>query len=165
MVSFSGPVFRPRDDGYDAERAGFNLTVDHHPELIVGAAGAEDVAAAVSYASARGLAVGVLTTGHGPAVPAGRPVLIHTRRSSDVPLDPAARTARVGGGVRWQQVLPRTVPHGLAPLSGSSPHVGVVGYTLGGGVGPLGRCYGFAADRVRRVDMVCADGQLRQVTA
>jgi FAD/FMN-containing dehydrogenase len=62
-------------------------------------------------------------------------------------------------------VLPHTVPHGLAPLSGSSPHVGVVGYTLGGAVGPLGRCYGFAADRVRRVDIVCADGQLRQVTA
>ena len=39
MGSFSGPVFRPGDDGYDAERAGFNLTVDHHPELIVGAAG------------------------------------------------------------------------------------------------------------------------------
>ena len=39
MGSFPGPVFRPGDDGYDAERAGFNLTVDHHPELIVGAAG------------------------------------------------------------------------------------------------------------------------------
>ena len=165
MGSFSGPVFRPGDDGYDAERAGFNLTVDHHPELTVGAAGPEDVAAAVSYASARGLAVGVLTTGHGPAVPAEGQVLINTRRMSDVQVDPAARTARVGGGVRWHQVLPHTVPHGLAPLSGSSPHVGVVGYTLGGGVGPLGRCYGFAADRVRRVDIVCADGQLRQVTA
>jgi FAD/FMN-containing dehydrogenase len=165
MGSFSGPVFRPGDDGYDAERAGFNLTVDHHPELIVGATGPEDVAAAVSYASARGLAVGVLTTGHGPSVAAEGQVLINTRRMSDVQVDPAARTARVGGGVRWRQVLPHTVPHGLAPLCGSSPHVGVVGYTLGGGVGPLGRCYGFAADRVRRVDIVCADGQLRQVTA
>jgi hypothetical protein len=57
MSSFSGPVFRP-DDGYDAERAGFNRAVDDHPELIVGAAGPEDVAAAVSYAPSRGLAVG-----------------------------------------------------------------------------------------------------------
>ena len=55
---FSRAGVRPGDDGYDAERAGFNLTVDHHPELIVGAAGPEDVAAAVSYAAARGLAVG-----------------------------------------------------------------------------------------------------------
>jgi FAD/FMN-containing dehydrogenase len=165
MGSFSGPVFRPGEDGYDTERAGFNLTVDHHPELIIGATGPDDVVAAVRYASARGLAVAVLTTGHGPALPADGQVLINTRRMSDVQVDPAARTARVGGGVRWHQVLPQTVPHGLAPLNGSSTHVGVVGYTLGGGVGPLGRSYGFAADRVRRVDLVTADGQLRQVTA
>ncbi|GII84231.1 oxidoreductase [Sphaerisporangium siamense] len=165
MGAFTGPVFRPGDDGYDAERSGFNLTVDHHPELIVGATGPDDVIAAVEYAAARGLAVAVLTTGHGPAVPADGQVLVTTRRMSDVRVDPAARTARVGGGVRWRQVLPETVPHGLAPLNGSSPNVGVVGYTLGGGVGPLGRSYGFAADRVRRVDLVTADGRLRQVTA
>jgi FAD/FMN-containing dehydrogenase len=162
---FSGPVFRPGDDGYDAERAGFNLAVDHHPQLIVGATGPEDVVAAVNYASGRELAVAVLTTGHGPAVPADGQVLINTRRMNDVQIDSAARTARVGGGVQWHQVLPQSVPHGLAPLNGSSPEVGVVGYTLGGGVGPLGRSYGYAADRVRRVDIVSADGQVRQATA
>jgi FAD/FMN-containing dehydrogenase len=165
MGDFTGPVFRQGEDGYDAERAGFNLAVDHHPELIVGATGPDDVVAAVNHASARGLAVAVLTTGHGPSVSADGQVLINTRRMNDVQVDPAARTARVGGGVRWEQVLPQTGPHGLAPLNGSSPNVGVVGYTLGGGIGPLGRQYGFAADRVRRVDIVTADGQLRQVTA
>lgn len=165
MGSFTGPVFRPGDEGYDDERAGFNPIVDHHPELIVGATGPDDVTAAVNYAAERGLAVGVLTTGHGAAVPADGQVLINTRRLSDVTVDPAARKARVGGGVRWERVLPQTVPHGLAPLNGNSPNVGVVGYTLGGGIGPLGRQYGFAADRVRRVDLVTADGQLRQVTA
>jgi len=165
VTAFTGPVFRPGDEGYDQERAGFNLTVDHHPELVVGATGPDDVIAAVEHATARGLAVAVLTTGHGPAVPADGQVLINTRRMDEVLVDPAARTARVGGGVRWDKVLPRTSPHGLAPLNGSSPNVGVVGYTLGGGVGPLGRSYGFAADRVRSVDIVTADGQLRQVTA
>jgi FAD/FMN-containing dehydrogenase len=165
MASFSGPVFRPGDDGYDAERSVFNLTMDHHPELIVGATGPQDVSAAIDYASARGLAVGVLSTGHGPSVAADGQVLISTRRMTDVRVDPVARTARVGAGVRWHQVLRHTAPFGLAPLSGSSPHVGVVGYTLGGGIGPLGRRYGFAADRVRRVDIVGADGQLRHITA
>ena len=165
MGSFSGPVFRPGDDGYDAERAVYNLTIDHHPELIVGATGPDDVIEAVEYASARGLAVGVLTTGHGAAVPADGQVLINTRRMNDVQVDPAARTARVGAGVRWHQLLPHAAPHGLAPLMGNSPDVGVVGYTLGGGIGPLGRSYGFAADRVRSLDIVTADGQLRHVTA
>lgn len=165
MAAFTGPVFRPGDDGYDDERSGFNLTVDHHPELVVGATGPDDVIAAVDYATTRGLAVAVLTTGHGPALPADGQVLVNTRRMDEVLVDPAARMARVGGGVRWQQVLPRTAPYGLAPLNGTSPNVGVVGYTLGGGVGPLGRSYGYAADRVRGVDIVTADGRLRQVTA
>lgn len=165
MRSFGGPVFRQGDDGYDAERTGFNLTIDHRPELVVGATGPEDVIAAVELAAARGLAVGVLTTGHGPAVAANGGILINTRRMDGVRVDPAARTAWTAGGVRWEQVVPRTGPHGLAPLSGSSTHVGVAGYTLGGGVGPLGRRYGYAADLVRRVDLVTADGRLRQVTA
>ncbi|BCB77447.1 FAD-binding oxidoreductase [Phytohabitans flavus] len=165
MGSFEGPVFRPGDEGYDAERAGFNLAVEQRPELVVAATGPADVIAAVEFASARGLSVGVLTTGHGPAVPADGQVLVTTRRMSDARVDPAARLARVAGGVRWEQVLPLAGPHGLAPLSGSSTSVGVVGYTLGGGIGPLGRAYGFAADRVRRVDLVTADGQLREVTA
>jgi FAD/FMN-containing dehydrogenase len=165
MESFGGPLFRPGDDGYDAERAGFNLALEHRPELVVGATGPQDVAAAVEFAAARGLAVGVLTTGHGPSVAADGQVLVNTRRMDEVRVDPVTRTAWVAGGVRWEQVLPRTAPHGLAPLNGSSPRVGVVGYTLGGGIGPLGRRYGFAADRVRRVDLVTADGRLRQVTA
>ena len=165
MSAFTGPVFRPGDDGYDAERTGFNLWMDHHPELIVGATGANDVIAAVNYAAERGLAVAVQTTGHGPSVPADGQVMITMPRLADVQVDPAARVARVGGGARWGQVLPQTVPHGLAPLNGNSPTVGVVGYTLGGGIGPLGRSYGFAADRVRSVDLVTADGQLRHVTA
>ena len=165
MSTFDGPVFRPGDDGYDAERTGFNLSLEHHPELIVGATSPDDVIAAVDYATEQGLAVAVQTTGHGPSVPADGQVMITMHRVDDVQVDPATRTARVGGGARWQQVLPQTVPHGLAPLNGSSPTVGVVGYTLGGGIGPLGRAFGFAADRVRRIDLVTADGQLRQVTA
>ncbi|UQA96578.1 FAD-binding oxidoreductase [Streptomyces halobius] len=61
-------------------------------------------------------------------------------------------------------MVARTVPHGLAPLSGSAPHTGVAGYTLGGGIGLLGREFGYAADRVRSLDVVTADGALRHVT-
>jgi hypothetical protein len=40
----------------------------------------------------------------------------------------------------------------------------VVGYTLGGGIGPLGRSHGYAADHVRAVELVTADGRARRVT-
>jgi FAD/FMN-containing dehydrogenase len=54
---------------------------------------------------------------------------------------------------------------GLAPLSGTSPVVGVVGYTLGGGRSWLSRVFGFAADSVVLAEIVTADGEVRTVTA
>ena len=41
--------------------------------------------------------------------------------------------------------------------------MGVVGYTLGGGLGPMGRAHGFAADHVRSATLVTADGAVRTV--
>ncbi|MFJ6073997.1 FAD-binding oxidoreductase [Streptomyces sp. NPDC093065] len=62
-------------------------------------------------------------------------------------------------------MLPRTAELGLAPIAGSAPEVVVVGYTLGGGQSPLlGRTKGYAADHVRRLNVVTADGRLRTVT-
>jgi hypothetical protein len=43
--------------------------------------------------------------------------------------------------------------------------VGVIGYTLGGGLNWLGRRYGFACNRVRAIDLVTADGERRTVDA
>ncbi|MGW8974669.1 FAD-binding oxidoreductase [Streptomyces platensis] len=153
------------DNGYDDERSGFQLARRHRPAVIVGARCAEDVVAAVRFARAQGLPVAVQATGHGLSAATEGGLLISTRRMAGVRVDAAAGTARVEAGVVWGQVVEAAAPHGLAPLNGSSPGVGVISYTLGGGVGVLARTYGFAADLVRSVDLVTADGRLRQVTA
>lgn len=164
MNGLPGAVFRPGDEGYDEERRGFNLAVDHHPALVVGATRAEDVVAAVRYAAEAGLGVGVQATGHGPAVPADGQLLISTRRMVGVRVDPVARTATVDAGTRWVDVVAAAAPYGLAPLNGSSADVGAVGYLLGGGLAVLGRRFGYAADHVRRFEVVTADGELRGVS-
>ncbi|MEU1146486.1 FAD-binding oxidoreductase [Streptomyces sp. NPDC005863] len=135
------------------------------PDLVVGATGPEDVVAAVSYAAGAGLPVGVQATGHGLPGAFEGGVLINTRRMDTVRVGPEARTVTVGAGARWGQVVEAAAPHGLAPLNGTAPGVGVVGYTLGGGLGILGREFGYAADHVRSVDVVTADGVPRHVTA
>lgn len=160
-----GPVLVPGDDGYDAERSGFQLARCHRPAVIVGAECAGDVVAAVRFARAQGLPVAVQATGHGLSAATDGGLLISTRRMAGVRVDAAAGTARVEAGVVWGQVVEAATPYGLAPLNGSSPGVGVVSYTLGGGVGVLARTYGFAADHVRSVDLVTADARLRHVTA
>jgi hypothetical protein len=148
-----------------AEAAGFNTAITHRPEVVVAATSAADVAEAVTRARRAGSRVAVQATGHGAAAPLEGGVLVSTRAMQGVEVDPAARTARIEAGVRWRAVLDAAAPYGLAPLSGSSSGVGAVGYTLGGGMGHLGRRHGFAADHVRRVELVTADGRLRSVTA
>ena len=160
-----GDAHAPGEEGYDEGRQAFNLNAHQHPALVIMAAGAADVIAAVSFASERGLGVGVLATGHGVASPCDDGILINTSRMRGVRIDPEARTARVEPGALWHDVVPEAQPFGLAGLSGSSSGVGVVGYTLGGGLGWLGRKYGFNAESVREADVVTADGELLRVSA
>jgi hypothetical protein len=67
-------------------------------------------------------------------------------------------------GVRWQTVLDAATPHGLAPLCGSAPGVGVVGYLTGGGIGPLVRSVGLSTDHVRAFELVTGASQILRVT-
>ncbi|MGW7272908.1 FAD-binding oxidoreductase [Streptomyces sp. NPDC054864] len=158
-------VFRPGDDGYGEEIAGFQTGFTQRPAIVFGAVSADDVVAAVSYAAQAGLPVGVQATGHGLPGSSDGGVLISTRRMDSVRVDADARTVTVGAGVRWGQVIEAAAAHGLAPLNGSAPGVGAVSYTLGGGLGILAREFGYAADHVRWLDVVTADGTLRHVTA
>jgi len=162
---FRGALLRPGDDGYDEARAAWNLNAQQRPARVVVAEGADDIVAAVRFAREAGLGVGVMATGHGVGAPCDGGVLINTSRLRGVRIDPVARTATVEAGARWQEVIAAAQPHGLAGLAGSAPHVGVVGYTVGGGFGWLGRKYGLNAAGVTAAEIVTADGELVRVGA
>ena len=162
----TGLVHERADAGYTAACGGFNLSHQQRPALAVEVADAADVAATVRFARRHGLSVAVQATGHGLArVADERAVLLVTRALDAVEVDPVARTAWVGAGARWAPVLAAAQKHGLAPLLGSSPNVGAVGYTLGGGMGWLARKHGLSCDRVRRFELVTPDGTLVEASA
>lgn len=153
-----GQVITPDDPRYEEARLAWNRTVEQRPALIVAAASAADVAEAVKFARAEGLGVAVQSTGHGVTLPADGAMLILTGGLKELRVDERSQTAWVGAGLKWGEVLAETQRHGLAPLLGSSPGVGVVGYTLGGGYGWLGRKYGMAVDSVVAFELVTASG-------
>src|SRR3954447_10192806 len=128
--------------------------------LTVQATTAADVRGAVLTARARGFRVAVRATGHGTlAEPSPDTLLIDTSGMRSVLVDPGLRTARVGPGATWGDVIEAAAPFGLAPVSGTSPTVGVTGFTFGGGHGFLSRMHGLAADNLIRADVVTADGE------
>ena len=155
----------PDSPEFAEETFAFNVATVHRPDVVLGAANAQDVAAGVKWAAERRLPVAVQSTGHGADSAVDGGLLITTRRLQELQIDPVERTARVGAGVKWRSVLEASVPHGLIGLHGSSTDVGVVGYTVGGGLPVLGRAHGFAADHVRSMEVVTADGALRRIDA
>src|SRR6266498_987435 len=63
------------------------------------------------------------------------------------------------------EVTQAAAEHGLAALAGSSPDVGVVGYSLGGGLSWLARKHGLATNSITAVELVTADGRLVRADA
>ena len=160
-----GRVLTEGDEAWDASRQTFNLTHDQRPAALVRPANADDVVETVRYASQRGLRIAPQSTGHnaGPIEDLEDSLLVRTDSLQEVRIDVAARRARVGSGVRWGAVADPASEAGLAPLSGSSRDVGVTGYSLGGGLGWLGRKHGLQANAVTAVEIVTADGELRRI--
>ena len=141
----------------------FNPAFPVRPAALVAPIDIHDVVTAVSWAARNGMPVRVMATGHGLGGPVDGGVLITTEQLGGVTVDPDRRTAAFGAGVRWGQVIEAAAPHGLAPVNGSSSGVGAVGYTLGGGTGPLSRAYGFSADHVVRALLVDGSGAVHEV--
>jgi FAD/FMN-containing dehydrogenase len=170
-ASTTGVVAVQGSEEYDALVSPWNLAIPVRPAAVVAARTAEDVVEAVRFARRHGLLVTPQATGHGPIAELVGAILVNTSGLDECvvhavePADgPAQGWARVGAGVKWIRVVQAAAPYGLAPLSGSITDVGIVGYTTGGGLGPMARTYGMAIDRVRAIEVVTGDGVLRRVT-
>jgi FAD/FMN-containing dehydrogenase len=157
----TGDVVTHADAGWDDARQAWNLAVDQWPAFVALPESAADVGAIVEFAVENGYRVAPQGTGHA-AAPLGDlsdTILVKTSRMRGVAIDPERRTARAEAGVIWVEVVEAAAEHGLAALAGSSPDVGVIGYTLGGGLSWLARKHGIGANQVTAVELVTADGR------
>ncbi len=161
-ISARPRVVGPSDPDWDAARATFNLLIDQRPEAVALPTDVREVAAAVAHARANGWRVAPQATGHnaGPLGALDDTLILNTSALTGVSIDADARRVRVGAATKWQDVVPRLSELGLAALHGSSPDVGVVGYSLGGGIGWLARKHGMQTNAVTAVELVTADGRL-----
>jgi len=166
-AALAGQALSPGDDGWDEARLAWNLAVDQHPAAVVFAEGPDDVAHAVRYAAENGLRAAAQGTGHAAAMhqTLDDTILVKTARMTGVEIDAEGRVARVQAGALSGDVAAAAGEHGLAPLLGSSPDVGVTGFTVGGGLGWLGREFGFACNSVLAADVVNGAGELVRADA
>jgi FAD/FMN-containing dehydrogenase len=162
-----GDVLEPGDPDWDTTRTGYDTAADLQPAAIVVARGLADVQTAMMFARAQGLGIAPLASGHGAAALASLrdAILLKTSELSGVEVDAEARVARVSAGTTWGELAAAAGEHCLAGLAGTHNSVGVVGFTLGGGLGRLGRRYGLACNGVRSIELLTGDGRFVRTDA
>ncbi len=158
-----GPLVRPGDEGWSNAVLVWNGMVATTPALIAQPTSAGGVAAAVAFAAAHRLLLGIKGGGHniGGTAIAERGLVLDMSRMREAAVDPEARLAHVGPGCRLGDVDRATQAYGLATVLGFVSEVGVAGLTLGGGFGYLARRFGWAVDNLDEVEIVTADGRIR----
>jgi FAD/FMN-containing dehydrogenase len=150
----------PSDPAYDTARRVWNGMIDRRPTFIAACASVDDVVAALGFARDAGLPVTVRGAGHnvaGQAV-ADEALVIDLGPMNRVEIDADAAIARIGPGARGADLDAASQAVGLATTGGTDSTTGVVGLTLGGGMGFLGRAFGLASDNLVGADVVLADG-------
>ena len=159
-----GNVHLPGDAGYDAARVPWNVAVDQRPAAVAFPRSAQEVGTIVRMAAECGLEVAPQSTGHnaGPLAARGldNTVLLRTSSMNLVVADPSRGVVRAEGGAQWDPAVTAAAAHGQAVLHGSSPDVGIAGYSLGGGIGWFARKLGLATSSVTAVELVIGDGSL-----
>jgi FAD/FMN-containing dehydrogenase len=166
IKDFHGELIEPDDPAYDDARRVLNgMYDDRRPALIARPADAHDVRAALAHARKQGLDIAVRGGGHHVAGYGVRDdaLVIDMRGMKAIDVDPAARVARVAGGVLWGELDAATQEYGLAVTGGRASTTGVVGQSLGSGSGRLERSLGLTCDNLLAAELVTADG--RQVRA
>jgi len=161
IQGFSGRVVTAADPDYDTVRAVWNGAIDHRPALVARCESAEDVAAALTAARARGLDVSVRGGAHNFAGNAVWPDTLTVDLSGmrAVRVDPVTRTAYCQGGALLADLDAATQEHSLAVPAGTISHTGVGGLTLGGGFGWLTAGHGLSIDNLVSAQVVLADGR------
>ena len=159
-----GSVTTQKDNDYDDQRTPWLEVIDQLPAAIVNAATVQDIGTAVRFARERNLPLGVQNTGHGIARPCNGGILLRLSDMKAIEVDAAARTATAEPGVQSGDLQTAIEGMGLAFPGGQASNVGVIGYTLGGGIGWLARKFGPACQTIKAATVVLADGSVVTAT-
>src|SRR3954447_12333134 len=110
-----GPLVKPDDAGYEEARQVHNAWIDVRPQLIAQCSDVADVIAGVNFARQQGIDLAIRGGAHnGPGLGTCEGLVLDLKAINNVRVDPAARTATVGGGARYGDVDHATHAFGLA---------------------------------------------------
>jgi FAD/FMN-containing dehydrogenase len=158
-------ILLPSDAQYAKYQLAFNLRTALKPQARVLVRSAKGVQQLVQWLKTNKVAFAVRCGGHSyEGFSQSSSVVIDTRLMNKVELDSSGQSVSVGGGAALGEVYAEVGKRGLAIPAGSCPPVGVSGHVQGGGFGELGRPFALACDSVTAIELVDAQGNIRNCT-
>jgi FAD/FMN-containing dehydrogenase len=162
-----GRLVRPGDHDYGSARLLFDPRFDGiRPAGIAYCRSPADVATCLGFARSYAGPVAARSGGHsyaGWSSTSG--LIVDVTGMASVEPDSASGLARVGSGAFLIDMYSRLAAAGAAVPGGSCPNVGIAGLTLGGGIGVVSRAFGLTCDNLESVQIVTADGRVRDCDA
>ncbi|KAK4244339.1 hypothetical protein C7999DRAFT_17393 [Corynascus novoguineensis] len=146
------------------------FSASHSPKFVVGAKPKKvsDVQKVIRYASKNKVPFLATGGGHGYTWTLGElenAIQLDLGHFQTIDINTDANTMTIGGAVRIGNVTEQLHAVGKEFPVGMCPTVGISGYTLGGGVGPLGGMYGAASDNLLSAEVVTGSGEVLTVSA
>ncbi|MEI9953604.1 MAG: FAD-binding oxidoreductase [Pseudomonadota bacterium] len=160
-ATMHGRIVLPDASSYESARQIWNGAVDHRPAVIAYCESVADVQAAVRVARDHQLPLSVRGGGHDWAGRSVRPdgLVLDLSRMRQIEIDPGSQMARVAGGATLGDLARAAAPLGFAAATGTVNPVGVAGFMLAGGYGPLLGKVGLGLDNLVSAEVVLADGR------
>ena len=159
-----GYLVFPGLSGYDAARSATEPAFPI-PRVIAVCAGESDIATCAAWADRQDWPISVRGGGHnGAGFHLCSGITLDLQSLSSIDIDKAQGTVTVGAGVRWNELSNSLAKEGMFVPGGICGHVGVVGYTMGGGYSLGSRIFGMTSDLLVQARVLCGP-QLELVEA
>ena len=145
-----------------------------YPAYAIEAESTADVQAGIQFAKDTGIRLSIKGTGHDypgrSHGPGSLEIWMHRMLGLSLSIqdstaqgtDPIG-SLKISAGMQWRNVYAHASANKYTVVAGSDPDVGVSGWVLGGGHGPVSSLFGTGADQVLEFEVVTADGEYRVI--
>ncbi|MFJ8529286.1 FAD-dependent oxidoreductase [Bacillus sp. NPDC094106] len=160
-TKLTGRIVIPSNPEYDIARTNLNLSIPKLPCVIVFCQNKQDVCNALKWARERHVPFRVRSGRHSYENFSllNHGLIIDVSEMNQIIIHPDCLTATIEAGANLGTVYEELWNYGVTLPAGTSASVGLVGLTLGGGIGMLSRLFGLTCDQLLGIEMVQASGK------
>lgn len=162
MAQLTGRIVTPNDPKYNQARTNLNTSIPFYPKIIVFCQSTEDVRNALLWAKENCIPFRLRSGRHSyenfSLLNDG--LVIDISEMNKIHVDQVNHIASIQAGAALGNVYKELWKFRQTIPAGTVANVGLVGLTLGGGIGYLTRIFGLTCDNLLEVELVLASGKI-----